>query len=87
MKPTFTFWTDPGHGWLEVNGDDIHAAGLKPLDFSHCSYRSGNRFFLEEDCDAPKFIKAYREKNGEPIYYVPDGDGNDSFIRSLPSIY
>lgn len=80
-----TFYTDPGHGWLEVPWTELKALGLNPNDFSRYSYRRRNTFYLEEDCDAPKFIAAYKAKHGtEPK--VREADKGE-FIRNLPPIY
>lgn len=62
---TFTFHTDPGHGWLEVSIPDLMSVGLTPDDFTRYSYRSGDYVFLEEDCDAAVFVNAYTQINGE----------------------
>ena len=64
MTDTFTFHTDPGHGWVQVEWTDLKALGLNPTDFSRYSYRKGNTFYLEEDCDASKFVAAYEAKHG-----------------------
>ncbi len=80
-----TFWSDPGHGWLEVSQEDLDLVGLKVTSFSECSYRSDHRFFLEEDCDAPRFLKAAKEA-GIDVTYVEEIDDDDSFIRSLDGI-
>lgn len=85
MNKTFTFWTDPGHGWLEVTIRDLIAVGMKATDFSEFSYKSGNRVFLEEDCDAPLFLKRCREI-GRKITVVEENDDTDSFVRGLPHI-
>ena len=88
---SFRFFIDPGHGWLQVAWFDLKALGLNPRDFSRYSYRDRNQFYLEEDCDAPKFLQAYREKHGKaPCIISEHRDGaNDGpiFIRDLPSIY
>ena len=88
---TFTFHNDPGHGWLQVSGDDILAAGLKPSDFSRYSYwtrspfSGGDTYYLEEDCDAVKFLAAYRRKGFK--YDTQDVFTNeDSPIRTLRRI-
>jgi len=82
----FAFHTDPGHGWLEVDWTDLKAVDLNPTDFSRCSYRRGNTFYLEEDCDAPKFAAAFEAKYHKPIahheVYV-----HNTFIRNLPRIH
>ena len=66
----FTFYIDPGHGWLAVRVQDLRALDLSAVDFTKYSHVSGDGavFFLEEDCDAPKFINAYRARHGqEPV--------------------
>lgn len=60
----FTFYSDPGHGWLKVSVADVLAVGLDPIDFSRYSPRRGVTLFLEEDCDAPKFLRAWKAKHG-----------------------
>jgi hypothetical protein len=89
MPATFNFHTDPGHGWLQVAERHLEDLGLKPEDFSSFSYRrSGNDetptyFYLEEDCDAPKFLKAHTAKYGDPAFLYVYDDAM-SFIRELP---
>lgn len=83
----FEFISDPGHAWLKVEWTELKALGLNPTDFSQCSYRKRNTFYLEEDCDAPKFIKAWTEKHGKKPGFVERLIDHDCFIRSLPSIY
>ena len=55
---SYVFHEDPGHGWLEVS---LYALGVLKLTnkVSAYSYIRGTSVFLEEDCDAPLFIKAY----------------------------
>ena len=65
MNKTYTFHTDPGHGWLEVTIGDLASVGLAIKDISPYSFRKGLRLFLEEDCDASKFFMAYKEKHGQ----------------------
>ncbi|SHH47287.1 hypothetical protein [Bradyrhizobium erythrophlei] len=82
---TFVFHTDPGHGWLEVSMHEMKAVNLNPYDFSHYSYRQHNVFYLEEDCDAQKFVDAYKKKHGHsPI--ITEKYAERTFIRSLPPI-
>jgi len=59
LEFTYTFHTDPGHGWIEVPLENLAALGFKVSDFSTCSYRKGNLVFLEEDGDASKFARAF----------------------------
>lgn len=51
------FWHDPGRGWLKVPRDLL--IQLNILDqISRYSYQHGNFVYLEEDCDARKFMEA-----------------------------
>jgi hypothetical protein len=87
MEKTFTYHSDPGHGWLEVTVEELKSVGLNISDISCCSFRSGNVLYLEEDCDAFKFTKAWKAL-GRPFNYDEEVEPrNDSFVRSLRSIY
>lgn len=79
-----TFYTDPGHGWLQVQRDDLVAIGLSEQDFTSCSYKTkhGETLYLEEDCDAPKFIEALKAKGIQ--YGVVEVYHHKTFIRDLP---
>ncbi len=63
ISPTdlkFLHWyNDSGHGWLGVPMRMLLASGVAK-DISHCSYLSNAEkvAYLEEDCDAPKFLRA-----------------------------
>ena len=55
---TFTFHSDPGHAWLQVETSLIKS--LNVTGISSCSYVDGAAnliAFLEEDCDAALFIR------------------------------
>ena len=82
---TFTFHTDPGHGWLEVPVPVLMQVGLMPSDFSSYSYQQGHVVYLEEDCDASAFIMAY-EQNFGPVKVVEKYLGYDHWIRRLSRI-
>jgi hypothetical protein len=89
MNATFTKHDDPGHGWLEVQESDIKELGATVNDFSGYSYRKGNRLFLEEDCDASKFVTLWKQKFGAyPTVVVEHHDGEfpeDYNLRSIHS--
>ena len=51
-----TFHADPGHAWLEVPIDTLKEVDPE-LQYSHYSYRNGANAYLEEDCDAPRFLR------------------------------
>jgi hypothetical protein len=82
---TFTFHIDPGHGWLKVTTGDCLDIGLFADNFSRYSYQRNHELFLEEDCDAAKFIRAYRAKHGV-IYIKECHTSGQSFIRRLPRV-
>jgi hypothetical protein len=59
----FDFYEDPGHGWLKVPVkllEDLEIAHR----ITHYSYlnRRRDHAFLEEDVDAPLFIRTMKEK-------------------------
>lgn len=82
----FTFYTDPGHGWLEVSAADLRGVNLSAASFSRFSYRKGaDLYYLEEDCDAGKFLAAWEAKhNRKPD--IRDVHQEHTFIRNLPRI-
>ena len=69
MRKTYTFHTDPGHGWLEVGMDELVFYGIVD-DVSPYSYRKGATAYLEEDCDATLFIRAYKAHHGTEVKFV-----------------
>jgi hypothetical protein len=82
MTTTYTFHTDPGHGWLEVPMTDIDRLGLASK-ISRYSYRKGETAYLEEDCDASLFVEAIKA-SGSEFKYSEQTTNADSFIRALP---
>ncbi|MGK9450268.1 zincin-like metallopeptidase domain-containing protein [Acidithiobacillus caldus] len=61
----YTFTSDPGHGWLVVPVKDIAQLGIAQ-EISGYSYLSprGGKAYLEEDCDASIFVRAYAKHYG-----------------------
>lgn len=84
-KIMFTFHSDPGHGWLEVDWSHLKRLGMNPSEFSKYSYRDGNTFYLEEDCDAPKFIEKFEARHGK-LRFI-ERYAEHTFIRELPCIH
>ena len=76
----YVFHTDPGHGWLAVKKRELNALGVTGI--SHHSYVKGNTVYLEEDCDAPKFINAYKAKYGHEPFFAYRHTEKRSHIRS-----
>lgn len=64
----YRFHADPGHGWLEVECEELRHLGIA-TDVSPFSYREGSTAFLEEDCDLTRFVEA-KFARGEPVPYV-----------------
>ena len=85
---TFTYHTDPGHGWLEVSVAEAAEVGLTPADFSGYSYRRGNTLFLEEDLDAARFAEAYAAAHGgERMHAAERFVDREHWIRALPDMH
>jgi hypothetical protein len=80
---TFTFYADPGHGWLEVPRDLLHELNIAD-DISHFSYQRLDKVFLEEDCDFTTFALAMNNA-GRKFTTLETHTNGDSFVRFLPS--
>jgi len=72
LKPIdYYFYSDPGHGWLAVNYDELVELGIQDKISSY-SYVKGNTVYLEEDCDMSHFMDAMEAKgvqNGCHVSY------------------
>tara|TARA_Y100000389_G_C17441948_1_gene509152 strand:+ start:1122 stop:1391 length:270 start_codon:yes stop_codon:yes gene_type:complete len=53
--------SDPSHAWLAVKLSEIRMLGIQTQISQH-SYVKGKTAYLEEDSDAPKFIRAMKLK-------------------------
>jgi hypothetical protein len=78
---TYTFHTDPGHGWLEVSRSELAMLHIDDA-ISAYSYQSGDKVYLEEDCDASLFVDAL-ECLGVKFSYNVVTSNSDSPIRML----
>ena len=65
MAEQFTFYNDPGHGWLAITPARSWAAGVDPATYSpfsyylpRCEFAPAGLLLLEEDCDAGRFFRA-----------------------------
>lgn len=57
---TFTFYSDPGHAWLEVPLETYNAVCKNTgWQASAYSYFRGRNVYLEEDVDAPAFLRHF----------------------------
>ena len=80
---TYTFHSDPSHGWLEVQKKELEELNIFNK-VSEYSYINGDLVYLEEDCDANIFINAFKSKFGvNPKIYEPIKDNYEitSFRR------
>jgi hypothetical protein len=80
MPPEYNFFSDPGHGWVQVPLHEIGRLAIKP---SPCSYRDANYGYLEEDCDYALWAEA-KQANHEPFTVKEISSDAYSFVRSLP---
>jgi len=62
-QQVYTFYSDPGHGWLSVTKDELASLGIAD-QVSGYSYQRNGVAYLEEDCDYSLFVAA-KEKRGE----------------------
>ncbi len=53
----YQFFTDAGHGWLQVSHKELAELGIADK-ISSFSYSDGEFAYLEEDCDASVFVDA-----------------------------
>lgn len=78
---TYTYYQDPGHGWMAVEVDDLIELNIL-TDISGCSYRKGDTVYLEEDCDMSEFFHAYEKRYGKTPKTTSENDAE--WIRDLP---
>ena len=83
----YTFFNDPGHGWLQVSKEEVKKLGIKSK-ISRYSYMDDTHVYLEEDCDAVVFIhaKGYTSPEGYQVFHsqVQERYQENIFIRNLP---
>ena len=53
----YTWITDIGHGWLRVRKDEYHLSGYQA---SKHSYQDEKYVYLEEDVDAPTYLRLHQ---------------------------
>lgn len=77
---TLDYIQDPGHGWIGAPLDQIQSLGLTPTPYS---YQDGATVWLEEDCDAPAYLRALT-RAGIQYSINETHTRGDAWIRSLP---
>lgn len=71
----FRLLSDSGHAWLEVPRSEVKRVGLRVSPYSRQS-TNGRFVYLEQDIDAPAFLRLYAKIEHEP--------GEHEWIRRLP---
>jgi hypothetical protein len=79
---TFTFYSDPGHGWLKVPVALLEKIGIADK-VSTYSYMFGEHAYLEEDCDFSLFRRAIGA-HGMNFRIKDKTCNNRSSIREYP---
>jgi hypothetical protein len=79
---TYKFYSDPGHGWLQVKLDELVELGIQDK-ISHYSYIKGDTVYLEEDCDMSTFMNAMEAQGITVKLAFINEREQDSFIRKL----
>jgi hypothetical protein len=81
---SYKFYSDAGHGWLEVDLKELVALGVASAISSYSYIKrteTGTKVYLEEDCDVARFDDAMKKKNIEYACFHID-HGMDSPIRN-----
>lgn len=71
---------DPGHGWVAAQAEQVRALGVTPTPYS---YQDGETVYLEEDCDAPAYLRALT-RAGIAYSIREVHTRGDAWIRRLP---
>lgn len=80
----FTIYSDPGHGWVKVPRKLLNKLGIAD-QITAFSYQRGEHVYLEEDCDAYTFVKAYKAQIAPVPIFQEKFTNKSSKIRSYPS--
>ena len=62
MTSKYKFFSDSGHGFLEVPLTELQKLGIDK-DITSYSYAHNGLVYLEEDCDYSTFIEAKQKAN------------------------
>ena len=83
-------YSDSGHAWGKVKHTEVNILkqGSLGLRISSCSYQKGAYVYLEEDCDLPAFIDAWRVRNPtKQVEFIEQYTEGDSRIRAYKHYY
>ena len=81
----FTYYTDPGHGWIRVKKQLLIELNIAH-NISSYSYMNGNSAYLEEDCDLQRLSEALT-KVGQTLELIQKHTNKNSRIRSYAKYY
>jgi hypothetical protein len=77
MMKHYNFYTDSGHGWLEVDLQELINLGIASAISSYSYIKrsvDGTKVYLEEDCDVAKFDKAMTKRRIDyACYHINQG--------------
>jgi len=76
----YRFFADLGHGWLEVPRAEVVESGAEISAYSYYDPAT-DMAYLEEDCDAPAFLKAV----GLEWHSMHVATVSSSMLRRLPA--
>jgi hypothetical protein len=74
------FYFDSGHGWLEVNYQELIDLGITKR-ITNWSYRDDKKVYLEEDIDAGTYIDAVKEQR-KRVVTVKNLNVADNHLRN-----
>ncbi len=88
MNRIYRVYSDPGHGWMAVKRESLIYLGILHR-ISGFSYMKDQTVYLEEDCDATLFFKAFEAVFGEEprqtctsVNYPHNIRGYEQFIKA-----
>ena len=87
----FKFYSDPGHGWLEMPVSIVRELNMGMCQISEFSYynKKTKLVYIEKDCDLlnvkREYEKKFKQKLLDPDRVVHIDLDENNFIRKLPS--
>ena len=82
----YLFHSDAGHAWLAVPIHHLEELNIENK-ISTFSYMKDGIAYLEEDCDAPLFLSAYKSTYGESAEFLEVVEWETSPIRNFETYH
>lgn len=79
-----TFISDPGHGWLAVPLAEYPDALDYGTGYGYLDANTGTAY-LEEDCEAPAFMRAHGLTRDEVHVRILRGDWRGRLLPKIPN--